>query len=104
MNIWIHRKPAIMGSLMGLMMLVMAHLMMTSDNKLAGAALAAFVGAHLAIILGLVAISYWATRFSPALRDRIARLHRPDAAHIVVMLIAAVLVAGLAHLALHGGF
>lgn len=103
MNIWTHRKPALMGSLMGLMMLAMVHLMMTSESNLAGTALVAFVGAHLALVLGLVAISWWAIRFSPALRARISKLHRPDTAHITVMLIAALLAAGLSHLALHGG-
>lgn len=98
-----HSKPLIMGGMMGLMMLAMVHMMLTSDSALGGMALIAFVGAHVAVVLGIAVLAWWAARFSPSLQVKLAKLHRPDAAHVAAMLLAAVFTAASVHTALHWG-
>ena len=96
-------KPAIMGALMGTMMLIMLHAMLTGDNTLAGTALLGFAGAHVAIFLVLALAGFWATRYSPRATAWLARVHRPSLRHFAMMALAAVGTSALLHLVLHGG-
>ena len=98
-----HSKPLLIGALMGLMMLGMAHMVLTGQSGLAGWALAGFVGAHLALALLAIVGTTFAARLSPAVRRRLDRLHLPSADHIGKMLLAAGVTAAMIHLFVHGG-
>jgi hypothetical protein len=98
-----HKKPLIMGCLMGLMMLAMTHMLLTSDSNLAGAALFAFIAVHVVLILGLVFLTWWAARFSSSLQVKLAKVHRPTTAHVTAMLAAAAVTVVSAHTVLHWG-
>ncbi|WP_299027898.1 hypothetical protein [uncultured Sulfitobacter sp.] len=102
-----YRKPLLMGAFMGLMMMAMLHLMLASEGESAvtggGAALAVFLGGHVAVLAALGLLGWWAARFSPALRDRLAGLHRPTARHMGIMFAAALVCASVIHLIHHGG-
>lgn len=95
------KRPMIMGALMGPMMMWMLHGALTG-NTMSGAALLAFVAAHLALVLVAVALVVFGARMSPRLHQRLSRLHRPRAAHIATMLASAAVVAGCIHLGVHG--
>lgn len=103
MSIGQNRKPMIMGAVMGLLMIGMLHMWLVSESKLAGAALAAFVGAHLAALLIAATLGWSATRFFPTFRMRLALFHKPGFSHVAYMLIGAIGIAALTHLLLHGG-
>ena len=62
-----------------------------------------FVGAHVVLAVVLIVASLLAARLSPALKERLARLHRPSLRHVAVMLLGAMVSAGLVHLIIHGG-
>ena len=91
------------GSAMGLMMLAMVHGVLTGTSQLAGAALLAFVLAHVALVGVGAGLALWATRFAPGLQRRMQRMHRPSWRHLGHMLGAAFTAALLAHLFIHGG-
>lgn len=95
-------KPVIMGGAMGLMMLAMLHMILTGEGEMTGFVLIVFVLAHLAVVLGLLALSFWAARFAPRVEARLPKLHRPSLQHVGLMVGSAVLCAGIIHL-IHGG-
>ena len=96
-------KPIVMGGLMGIMMLWMLHGQMTSTSALAGWALVAFIGVHVALIAAAIGAGLFAARLSPKMRAMLARMHRPSFHHIALMLIGMIASAGLVHLYMHGG-
>ncbi|MGC1503406.1 MAG: hypothetical protein WA782_04615 [Sulfitobacter sp.] len=96
-------KPIFMGTVMGLMMLGMVHQMLTGDQAMGRAALLAFVGVHLAVILGVAVAGIWAARFSPRLKRWLGKLHRPSMRHLASMLASGTAAALIVHLYLHGG-
>ncbi len=96
-------KPLIIGAAMGLMMLAMAHPMLTGTSDKGGLALLAFVAAHLFVVLALAGLGVLATRFAPRLQRQLNRIHRPSRKHITTMLAGATLATGIAHLTIHGG-
>lgn len=96
-------KPMVMGTLMGLMMLGMVHLMLTGESNLAGAALAMFVGAHVVIVAAVLLLGLVAARLSPGAQRLLARVHKPKPRHAAQMVASAVGVAALIHLIVHGG-
>ena len=92
--------PILIGAGMGPIMLWMMH-----DTLVSGAtplAALAFVGAHVAIAALLVAAVLLGPAISPRWRARIARLHRPSAGHLALMLSSAAATAGFVHM-IHGG-
>lgn len=94
-------KPAMMGALMGLMMVWTLHGALTGGG-VSGWALAAFVTAHVAVAAVLVGAAVFASRLSPRLRAWIARLHRPSFRHAGAMLGCAACTFGTLHLFAHG--
>lgn len=96
-------RPLIIGGLMGLMMLWMAHQQMTNPSLVQGAALITFVGAHVAILTVVIGGAVFASRLHPRLRQIIAKLHRPSWQHMQSMALGMAISAGLAHLIIHGG-
>lgn len=95
-------KSLVMGSAMGLMMLAMVHMFLTGESEVTGIVLMIFILAHLAVVLGLVALSFWAARFAPRIEARLPKILRPSLQHIGSMVGSAVLCAGLVHM-IHGG-
>jgi len=95
--------PPLMGGLMGLMMLRMAHGIMTQESDLAGPMLLVFVLGHFVVIGVVAALLFWSARFAPRLRARLDRLHRPSVRHMSLMAVYAFGAAFVAHLILHGG-
>lgn len=93
--------PVAMGGLMGPMLLWMLHGTLTSDGP-SGVALAVFVGAHVLIVILLLAATIFAARLSSALRLRMERLHRPSLRHFSTMLASAVVAAGGLYLFVQG--
>ena len=100
-----HHKiiPLTMGFGMGLMMLWMLHRPLTSADALGFTALAAFVGAHVLIVIVVLALPVWATTRIPRLHAQLFRMHLPNLKHIALMLVGAVIAASFTHHALHGG-
>ncbi|AKS45106.1 hypothetical protein SAMN05444287_0194 [Octadecabacter temperatus] len=103
MRIFNHTKPIVMGGLMGLMMMWMLHSALTGDGTLGAGALIAFVAAHVVFAAVVIGGALFAARLSPRARQFMDRLHRPSLRHIGVMMAAALSVAGLVHLVVHGG-
>lgn len=97
------KRPLIIGGLMGLMLLWMAHQQMTNPSFVQGAALMTFVGAHLAILAVVLGGAIFASRMHPLLRQIIAKLHRPSWQHMRNMALGMAISAGSAHLIIHGG-
>ena len=93
--------PFFMGAAMGLMMLWMLHGQLTGDSAQSGVALTVFVGAHVLAAGAVIAGGVYAARLSPALRRRLARLHRPSWRHLLLMLAGAAMSAGAAHIWIH---
>lgn len=91
-------KPLIMGALMGVLMLGMLHDQIMAGEFRSGAAAAAFIGAHLAVLLAASA----ATLFFPGMRRFVAR-HRPAPLHVATMGAGAIGSVALVHLVAHGG-
>ncbi len=94
--------PIAMGLVMGPMMLWMLHGMLTGDGP-AGLALLAFVGAHIVVASVVLITGLFAASLSPSLRARLDRLHRPSLRHVGLMLGAALTMALIVHLVVHGG-
>ncbi|APX12453.1 hypothetical protein [Tateyamaria omphalii] len=91
--------PVLAGAGMGTMMLSMLHRQIMSGNAEALAPILLFVGLHILAVVGLVLLPLVA---SAKLRARLQRLHRPDARHLLLMLLGAIPSAGVLHLYLHG--
>ncbi|MDB4213852.1 hypothetical protein N9741_03170 [Octadecabacter sp.] len=94
-------KPAIIGAVMGPMMMWMLHGAMTG-NGVTGWALAAFLGAHVALIAVVISGAVFAARLSPRAKAFIDRLHHPSLHHVAVMLASALAVSGAVPLVAHG--
>ena len=92
-----------MGGMMGLMMLGMVHLMMTGAQSKGLLALAAFAGAHVAVIAILAGLGVFAAKLSPRLSRAMAKIHRPNMRHVATMLAGACAAAFISHLFIHGG-
>lgn len=90
-------KPLIMGALMGVLMLGMLHGPIMAGEFRSGAAAAAFIGAHLAVLLAASA-----ALFFPGMRRFVAR-HRPAPLHVATMGAGAIGSVALVHLVAHGG-
>ncbi|MBU2991851.1 hypothetical protein Q4555_14195 [Octadecabacter sp. 1_MG-2023] len=95
--------PAVMGGLMGLMMMWMLHGALTGEGTVGRGALIAFVAAHIILVAAIVSAAVFAARLSPRAHAWIERLHRPSLRHIGMMLAGAIAVAGSVHLIAHGG-
>lgn len=95
--------PPLMGALMGLIMLRMAHGIMTQESDLSGLMLLVFVLGHFVVIGVVAGLIIWSARFAPALHTRLKRLHRPSVRHMSQMVVFATGAAFVAHLILHGG-
>ncbi len=98
-----HKKPIIMGGLMGLMMMWMLHSALTGEGTIGTGALIAFVVAHVVVAAIAIGMAVFATRLSPRIKARFEHLHRPSLRHVGVMLAAALIVSGIVHLAVHKG-
>ena len=96
-------RPLVMGAFMALMVLGMAHMIMTGSSTLGPGALVAFVLFHVLILVLLATAGIWLMRLSPRLHALLARVHRPSLGHFLNMLAGAAIAAGLTHLILHGG-
>ena len=96
-------KPFILGGLMGLMMIWMVHGQMTGTSALAGWALVAFIGMHVALAIVVICAGLFAARLSPRARAALARLHHPSLHHIALMVVGMGASAGAVHLFIHGG-
>ena len=94
-------KPVIMGAVLGPMVMWMLHGAMTG-NSVTGWALAAFLGAHVAMAAVVISGAVFAARFSPRAKHVIDRLHRPSLHHAAVMLASALAVSGAVHLVAYG--
>ena len=95
--------PALMGAVMGLMMLRLVHGALTGQSAMAAPALIGFILLHVVVLGALAALMIWAARYAPALRHRLDRLHRPSLRHLTQMLTGALAAVLAAHLFLHGG-
>ena len=95
-------KPLILGTLMGGLMLWMAHGLIEGKETLVGWALVGFIGVHLALIAVVAGAGFYSASLSPRARTMIARLHRPNPRHIAIMVLGAVGTAALTHVVLHG--
>lgn len=93
--------PIGMGLIMGPMMLWMLHDQLTGQGT-SPLAVAAFVGAHVLILLVVIGAGLFAARLSPGMREKLDRLHRPSWGHIGKMLASAAAAALIIHLVLHG--
>ncbi len=96
-------KPIAIGAAMGAMMFWMLHGQSTSTNTLAGWALVAFIGVHLAMIAAAGFAIIFAARLSPKTREMLAWLHRPSWHHLALMVIGMVASVGTIHVVVHGG-
>ena len=89
--------PFLLGAAMGVVMIGMLHRPIMSGDFDGTMTLAAFVGAHLAVLMA-VGLLFLAV---PALRQRIIR-HRPSLRHAALMLGGAVAAAATIHFGIHG--
>ena len=97
------KTPLLMGSAMGVMMLMPLHGVLTGETSVLSWSAFAFIAAHVAVALAVFAIfALGLTRF-PKVASLASRLHRPSLKHISVMLCSAGATALLIHLFLHGG-
>ncbi len=95
--------PALMGSIMGLMMLRLAHDIMTKQSDLAAPALLTFILGHFVVIGLILGLVLWSATFAPRIHSRLKRLHHPSLKHVGQMACFAGAAAFTAHLILHGG-
>jgi hypothetical protein len=92
-----------MGFGMGLMMLWMVHLQLTSADAIGLTALTTFIGAHVLVALVVLALPVLIATRIPRLHRILARVHRPNLSHLTLMLAGAVSATLFTHLWIHGG-
>ena len=96
--------PVAMGALMGPMMLWLLHDQIMGLPGSGGAwAAIVFLGGHALLLAVVLLATVFAARLSLGLHARLARLHKPSALHLALMLGTAATSAGFVHLAVHGG-
>lgn len=96
-------KPVLMGLAMGPMMLWMLHGQLTGSDTRGGWALLVFFAAHVAVLCAVAGAAVFAAHLSPAMRDRLARMHRPSLAHLGLMGIGVLISGAAVHVVVHGG-